>query len=147
MISKKIALSALLATTSLSGTMAFAQEATNLRASGEIQEVVVTAEKRSEKLSDVPLSISAASGDQLAELGITDPAGLEKIVPGFVFTKSAYSAPIYSIRGIGSYDEAIGISPAVGVYVDQVPLPFSRMTEGASFDLQRVEVQIGRAHV
>ena len=143
MISKKIALSALLATTGLCGTMALAQEAANSKASGEIQEVVVTAEKRSEKLSDVPLSISAAMGDQLQALGINDPAGLEKIVPGFVFTKSAYSAPIYTIRGIGSYDESIGISPAVGVYVDQVPLPFSRMTEGASFDLQRVEVLKG----
>ena len=110
---------------------------------GALQEIIVTAQKRAERVNDVPLSITAATGEQLQELGITNPASLEKIVPGFVFTQSAYSAPIYTIRGIGSYDEAIAISPAVGVYVDQVPLPFSRMTPGASFDLARVEVLKG----
>ena len=108
-----------------------------------LAEIVVTAEKRAERLNEVPLSITAATGSQLQELGVTSPAGLEKIVPGFVFTQSAYAAPVYTIRGIGSYDEAIAISPAVGVYVDQVPLPFSRMTSGASFDLNRVEVLKG----
>ena len=108
-----------------------------------LAEIVVTAEKRAERLNEVPLSVTAATGSQLQELGVTSPAGLEKVVPGFVFTQSAYAAPVYTIRGIGSYDEAIAISPAVGVYVDQVPLPFSRMTSGASFDLNRVEVLKG----
>ena len=112
-------------------------------ASAPTGEIVVTARKRSERLMDVPLSITAATGEQLNRLGIVDPAGLEKIVPAFTFTKSAYSAPVYTIRGIGSYDEAIGISPTVTVYIDQVPLPFSRMTEGAAFDLDRVEVLKG----
>jgi iron complex outermembrane recepter protein len=108
-----------------------------------LEEIVVTAQKRAERLNDVPLSVTAATGSRLQELGVTSPAALEKFVPGFTFTQSAYSAPIYTIRGIGSYDEAIAISPAVGVYVDQVPLPFSRMTRGASLDLSRVEVLKG----
>jgi iron complex outermembrane receptor protein len=111
--------------------------------SGALQEITVTAQKREQRLSDVPLSVTAVTGDQLEQLGISNPAELEKVVPGFTFTQSAYSSPIYTIRGIGSYDEAIAISPAVGVYVDQVPLPFSRMTSGASFDLSRVEVLKG----
>ena len=110
---------------------------------GALQEIVVTAQKRAERLNDVPMSVSAATGEQLKQLGVNSPAALEKVVPGFVFTQSAYAAPVYTIRGIGSYDEAIAISPAVGVYVDQVPLPFSRMTPGASFDLARVEVLKG----
>ena len=108
-----------------------------------LQEIVVTAQKRAERLNDVPLSVTAATGEQLRDLRVTSPAALEKIVPGFTFVQSAYAAPVYTIRGIGSYDEAIAISPAVGVYVDQVPLPFSRMTRGASFDLNRVEVLKG----
>ena len=87
--------------------------------------------------------MTAASGEQLARLGVNNPASLERIVPGFVYTKSAYSAPVYTIRGIGSYDEAIGISPTVSVYIDQIPLPFSRMTQGAALDLERVEVLKG----
>ena len=108
-----------------------------------VGEIVVTAEKRSELISKVPMSISAATGDQLVQQGITDPAGLTKLVPGFSFTESTYGAPVYTLRGIGTYDEAIAISPAVGVYMDQLPLPFARMTEGVSLDLQRVEVLKG----
>jgi iron complex outermembrane receptor protein len=138
----------------MASNIAWAQALTNVSANNEtaptgdsaeggLQEIVVTAQKRAERVSDVPMSISAATGEQLQQLGINSPAALEKVVPGFVFTQSAYAAPVYTIRGIGSYDEAIAISPAVGVYVDQVPLPFSRMTPGASFDLARVEVLKG----
>jgi iron complex outermembrane recepter protein len=138
----------------IASNIAWAQTVTNAPADNEttqpaesgggaLQEIIVTAQKRAERVSDVPMSISAATGELLQELGVTSPAALEKIVPGFVFTQSAYAAPVYTIRGIGSYDEAIAISPAVGVYVDQVPLPFSRMTPGASFDLARVEVLKG----
>src|SRR5205085_1338519 len=80
-------------------------------AGDDSQEIIITAQKRSERLLDVPLSITAATGEQLARQGVTNPAQLERVVPGLTFTSSAYSAPIYTIRGIGSYDEAIGISP------------------------------------
>ena len=144
----------LLLTTSLSSNVAFAQEVaaasppdtavkSAVNEPQAIEEIVVTAEKRSEKLSETPISVSAATGDQLVDLGITNAAGLAKLVPGFNFTESTYGAPVYTLRGIGTYDEAIAISPAVGVYVDQIPLPFARMTEGASLDLQRVEVLKG----
>jgi len=146
---------ALMASTALIGTQAAAQTAppasdkatppaTTVTPTDEgSADIVVTAFKRADRLMDTPLSITAATGDQLQRAGVTDPSMLDKIVPGFVFTKSAYSAPVYTIRGVGSYDEAIGISPTVSVYVDQVPLPFSRMTPGASLDLERVEVLKG----
>ena len=108
-----------------------------------LDEIIVTAEKRSARLLDVPMSVTALTGAQLQDRGITSPADLAKVVPGFTFTESTYGAPVYTLRGIGTYDEAIAISPAVGVYSDQIPLPFARMTEGASLDLQRVEVLKG----
>ena len=111
--------------------------------SGAIAEVIVTAQKRAERLSDVPLSLTAASGDTLKELGVSSAADLAKVVPGFTFAKSAYGAPIFTIRGIGFYDEAIAIAPTVSIYLDQVPIPFSRMAEGASLDLERLEVLKG----
>lgn len=109
----------------------------------EIGDIVVTAQKREERLSDVPISITAASGDELARRGVRGPGDLERVVPGFTFTESSYGAPIYNLRGIGFYVEAIGASPTVSVYLDQVPLPYSRMTQGASLDLERVEVLKG----
>jgi iron complex outermembrane receptor protein len=139
----------LLASTSLSTGAALAQQASaggsaNATAqSTTLEEIIVTAQKRSERLLDVPLSVTVTTGDQLAKQGITNTADLEKAVPGFTYVQSSFAAPIYTIRGIGTYDEAIAISPAVTVYMDQVPLPFSRMTEGTTLDLQRVEVLKG----
>jgi iron complex outermembrane recepter protein len=108
-----------------------------------LDEIVVTARKREERSMDVPLSISAATGDTLEKLGVTSTADLEKVVPGFTYAKSAYGAPIFTLRGIGFYDEAVAIAPAVTVYVDQVPLPYSRMAEGVALDVARVEVLKG----
>ncbi|WP_395397910.1 TonB-dependent receptor [Novosphingobium sp. BL-8A] len=110
---------------------------------GGIQEIVVTAQKRSEAINDVPLSITAASGDKLRDQGITDVGDLVKIVPGFNYTESAYATPVYTLRGVGFYDTSLAAKPTVSVYQDQVPLPFSIMTRGATLDLERVEVLKG----
>ena len=106
-------------------------------------EIVVTAQKRSERLSDVPLSVSAASGEQLAKAGVASPADLGKIVPGFTYQPSNYGPPVFSVRGIGFFDNSLAASPTVSVYIDQVPLPFLAMTPGAALDLERVEVLKG----
>jgi iron complex outermembrane recepter protein len=109
----------------------------------QLEEITVTAEKRSERELDVPVSISAVTGEALQRQGITDVADLEKIVPGFTYQPSAYGTPVYSIRGIGFLENSVAVAPTVSVYVDQVPLPYSAMTPGAAFDLQRVEVLKG----
>lgn len=119
------------------------QDASVPQAASEVGEIIVTAQKRSERLSDVPLSVTAATGDQLARRNITSPADLERIVPGFSYEKSSYGPPVFSIRGIGVYDTFVGMSPTVTVYVDQVPLPYLAMASGASLDLERVEVLKG----
>jgi len=110
---------------------------------GGIQEIVVTAQKRSEAINDVPLSITAASGEKLRDQGITSVGDLVKIVPGFNYTESAYATPVYTLRGVGFYDTSLAAKPTVSIYQDQVPLPFSIMTRGATLDLERVEVLKG----
>jgi iron complex outermembrane receptor protein len=119
---------------------AWAHAADSAQSEGDI---IVTAQKRSERLSDVPLSITAVTGEQLRSAGVTSTADLERIVPGFTAQQSAYGPPVFTIRGIGFYDTSTGVSPTVSVYVDQVPLPYSVMTPGASLDLERVEVLKG----
>ena len=106
-------------------------------------EIIVTAEKRSERLQDVPMSITAATGTQLKSLGVTSTDDLAKVVPGFSAQKSAYGLPVYFIRGVGFFDTTLGVSPAVTVYTDQIALPFAPMSRGAVFDLERVEVLKG----
>ena len=106
-------------------------------------DIIVTAQRRSQRLSDVPLSITAADGDELKARGVTSPAGLERIAPGFTYQRSSYGIPIFSIRGVGFLDTALGVPPTVSIYVDQVPLAYSAMAAGASIDLERVEILKG----
>ena len=141
---KKNAVRALLAGSALS-LVAFRASAQDASAGQErvLDEIVVTAQKRTERLMDVPLSITAVSGDQLNKQGITDARQLTKLVPGFTYQESNYGTPIFTIRGIGFLDGSIAAEPTVTAYVDQVPLPYSILTRGASLDLERVEVLKG----
>jgi iron complex outermembrane receptor protein len=106
-------------------------------------EIVVTAQKRSESINKVGMSISAVSGDRLDKLGVSDISQLIKVVPGFNYTATGYATPVYTIRGVGFQDNTLSASPTVSVYVDEVPVPFSAETLGADLDLERVEVLKG----
>lgn len=109
----------------------------------DIGEIVVTAQKRSERLADVPMSISVVTGDALSRAGIVDTAQLVQAVPGFSYQQGAFGTPVFSIRGIGYNDNSTSAGPAVTVYIDQVALPYSVMSRGAMLDLERVEVLKG----
>ncbi|MEQ8692193.1 MAG: TonB-dependent receptor plug domain-containing protein, partial [Pseudomonadales bacterium] len=108
-----------------------------------IEEIVVTAQKREESINEVGMSIQAATGDRLTELGITDTAELFKVVSGFNSNVTYYGTTIYTIRGVGFQDTALASSPTVSVYLDETPLPYSVLTQGVTLDLQRVEALKG----
>ena len=125
---------------------ATAAAATTAAATGgdvTIGELVVTAQKREQNIQNVGMSIQAATGDRLTKLGIHDTADLQKVVPGFEVTPNYYGTVVYTIRGVGFQDTSLAGSPTVTVYLDEVPLPFSILTAGATLDLQRVEVLKG----
>ncbi len=106
-------------------------------------DIIVTATKRAESINSVGMSITAAGEDALAQAGVIDTGDLAKIVPGFNFTPSSYGVPVFTLRGIGFYDTSLAAPPAVSVYSDEAPLPYSILTTGASLDLERVEVLKG----
>ncbi|MGE4404337.1 TonB-dependent receptor [Pseudomonas sp.] len=110
---------------------------------GQPGEIIVTAQKRSQRINSVPMSITAASGDQLAKAGINDVGDLQKITPGFTTAQSTSGTPVYTLRGVGYNDIALGARPAVTVYLDEAPIPYALQTRGASMDLERVEVLKG----
>ena len=111
--------------------------------SATVQELIVTAQKREENISDVGMSIQAESGDRLNKLGIRDTSDLQKIVPGFQSTPTYYGTYVFTIRGVGFQDTSLAGNPTVSVYSDEAPLPFSVLTNGATLDLERVEVLKG----
>jgi outer membrane receptor protein involved in Fe transport len=108
-----------------------------------LESVVVTAQRRRQSASDVPLAISAFRGEDLQALGVTDTRDLGRIVPGFTAADSGGNTPVYTLRGVGFNDQTYTATSTVGVYVDEVPLPYSVMTKGTNLDLQRVEVLKG----
>lgn len=108
-----------------------------------VGEIVVTAQKRAQSINNVGMTITAASGEQLQALGITTTADLSRIEPSFKFTSSSYGTPVLTLRGVGFNDVSLAASPTVSVYIDEVPLPFSIFSRGASLDLERVEVLKG----
>jgi outer membrane receptor protein involved in Fe transport len=110
---------------------------------GGVEEIIVTAQKREENINDIGMSIQAATGDQLAELGVTDVSQLDRVVAGFNANVTYYGTHIYTIRGVGFQDTALASGPTVSIYLDQMPLPFSAMTSGVTLDLQRVEALKG----
>ncbi|HKY23302.1 MAG TPA: TonB-dependent receptor [Vicinamibacterales bacterium] len=112
-------------------------------ATSGIQEILVTAQKREERMSRVPMSITALSADNLADRNVTGTEDLGRLVTGFQYALSPTGAPVYSIRGIGFNDTSTAARPTVSVYLDQLPLPFSVESKGAGMDLQRVEVLKG----
>ena len=108
-----------------------------------IEEIVVTAQKREESINEVGMSIQASTGEQLKDLGISDPFDLYKAIAGFSSNVNYAGTSIYTIRGVGFQENSLATSPTVSVYLDEAPLQFSPMTRGASLDVQRVEALKG----
>ena len=108
-----------------------------------VGEIIVTAQKRSQSINTVGMSINAATSEQLDARGVKSVEDLAKVVPGFTYQPSPYSTPVYTIRGIGLYDNGLASAPAVTTYVDEAPLPFPAMTTGATLDIERVEILKG----
>jgi iron complex outermembrane receptor protein len=112
-------------------------------AATRLEELVVTAQKREQAINDVPMSITAISGEVLADRGVVSSADLTKLVPGFSYSEAAFATPIYTIRGIGFNESTLAARSTVAIYVDEVPIPFPIETRATGLDLQRVEVLKG----
>lgn len=106
-------------------------------------EIIVTAQKRAQVLTDVGLSVAVVGGGELEKRQITSTGDLANLVPGLAVGNSGFATPIYSLRGVGVNELSIGSGSSVAIYVDEVPLTLPVMTRGAMLDLQRLEVVKG----
>ncbi len=112
-------------------------------AEDNVDDIIVTANKREENLNKVGLTVTALTGAALAERRIVSLSDVAAAVPGLTFTPSTTNTPIFTLRGVGFNESSLGVYPAVSVYVDQAPLPFPVMASHAAFDLERIEVLKG----
>lgn len=110
----------------------------------QLEEIVVTAQKRSESLQDVPISVMAVSGEELASLNRNEVAELSKSVAGFTFqTGSGDSEKAIQIRGVGTSTFSRGVEQSVGTVIDGV-VSSSLVASFMDFsDVARVEVLRG----
>jgi len=103
--------------------------------------IVVTAQRRSQRVQDVPVSISVVPGDQLVRSGITHVTDLSQRLPNVKIT-SGGNADFINVRGVGSGNNP-GFEQSVATFVDGVYRGRSRATRAALFDIDRVEILKG----
>jgi iron complex outermembrane receptor protein len=120
-----------------------AQAGPDESAAGEINEIVVTANKRLQSLQDVPLTVAVIGAAQLAEQRISTLADIAQAVPGLTFSPSENNTPVYTLRGVGFNDASLSAYPTVSVYLDEAPLAFPVLASQGAFDLDRIEVLKG----
>lgn len=106
-------------------------------------EIIVTAQKRAEKIIDVPIAISAFTPRALDDKKVEGGAELVRAVPNVNFSKSNFSGYDFTIRGIGTKAISASSDPAVAVSFNNTPLIRNRLFEQEFFDLERVEVLRG----
>lgn len=106
-------------------------------------EIIVTAQKKEEKIGDVPIAMTALSSAALDDHKIEGGAELLRAVPNMNFSKANFSMYNISIRGIGTKAVSASSDPAVAISFNNTPLIRNRLFESEFFDLARVEVLRG----
>ena len=110
-------------------------------AAQQLEEVIVTAQKRAENLQDVPISVSTISAEKIQDNTILNFAALADFVPSLHIAEASVNTNIY-MRGIGSGNNR-GFEQSVGMYLDGVYLGRGRQYRSALLDVERVEVLRG----
>ncbi|MEE4318000.1 MAG: TonB-dependent receptor [Erythrobacter sp.] len=103
-------------------------------------QIIVTAQKIEQRAVDVPITISAVSGERIRELGVTDLDELSNYIPGLNIQEQSANNPGIVIRGITSDSGSAQQGPRVTLYYNGVDISRSRGSYQAIYDLERVEV-------
>ncbi|WP_304217081.1 TonB-dependent receptor [Phenylobacterium aquaticum] len=128
----------------LAGVMASIAAGAAHAADIQVEEVVVTAQKRAENVQDVPQAVQVVTANQLAAAGVREFTDLTKLAPSLVVRPA--EQPVnssVSIRGIGTFAFSIGVEPSVAIQVDDVPVAFQARAFTDLSDIERVEVLRG----
>ena len=109
-----------------------------------VEEIVVTAQKRAERLVDVGLSVTSLSGDDLRESRVEQVRDIAAYLPNVDIKEQVPGAiPVVTIRGVGLDDFSSTNSPAAGIYLDEVTLSSLALMSFDLYDLERIEVLKG----
>ncbi len=109
---------------------------------GGVQDIVVTAQRKSENLQRAPIAITAVGGDQLRNAGVVTAQDLTALVPALQVV-SAGNTPLYYVRGVGSFNGNPLSDSAIAVNFNDVYISRPNSTNGLYYDLERIEVLKG----
>src|SRR5438309_9819570 len=114
-------------------------------ATGSDQAIVVTARRRNELLLNVPIAVTALSGEQLDRRGALDIADIAKTIPDVTLkaSRGTNSTLTAFIRGVGQQDPVAGFEQGVGLYLDDVYLNRPQASLLDIYDVERIEVLRG----
>jgi len=132
--------SALLASIALVPAPLMAQEVAAADQPASSTTIIVTSQKIEQRAQDVPITISAVTGDRIEELGVSDLDELSNYVPGLNIQEQSANNPGIVIRGITSDSGSSQQGPRVTLYYNGVDISRSRGSYQAIYDLERVEV-------
>ena len=111
-------------------------------AASVMEEVVVTAQRQEENLQEVPIAVTALTGEMLEDKGVVNPSDLQMSAPNLSFTATNFGGSSISIRGIGRLVISSNADSGVSTHVDEIPLN-TNMNAIEFFDVQRIEVLRG----
>lgn len=138
---QKLTLTTALSTALLFAAPAMAQTAPSAEEDANRDaDIIVTAQKFEQKSVDVPITISAVTGERIKELGVSDLDELSAYVPGLNIQEQSANNPGIVIRGITSDSGSSQQGPRVTLYYNGVDISRSRGSYQAIYDLERVEV-------
>ena len=139
-----VATGALVALVAGSAVAAAADEET-AAGGGELEEIVITAQKRPEKLQDVPVAAQVLSAQSLANADVADLSDLNKLVPSVELNGTINGRVPTGVRGISSVsnEQTVGISSGVAISIDGVPVPSDSFDANNVAGIQSVEVLLG----
>lgn len=106
-------------------------------------EVVVTARKREERLSDVPATIAVIGSEKLESLSVTNANELNGVVPGLVMASGVGGLPAVTFRGLGSNSALFSVEASVALFVDGVYSAHTRDFVTPLYDIDRIEMVKG----
>jgi iron complex outermembrane recepter protein len=110
----------------------------------ELEEVVVTAQKREQRLQDVPVSITALTADQIVALKLNSGTDLQKYTPNLRISNAGNEdQPKISIRGLSQFDFNLNASSPTGVFYDEVYISSQFLGGPQIYDMERIEVLRG----
>ncbi|MDP3369987.1 MAG: Plug domain-containing protein, partial [Brevundimonas sp.] len=112
------------------------------RDAAKLDEVIVTATRREERLRDVPVSITALSQEELNERGIVNYDGLATATPGVVLNRASANFNNFTARGIATNGYGANLQSTVAIYLDELPISSngnSTILDPSLYDVERIE--------